>query len=120
MAAGAPSTRASAKRRGHGGDGKRRHCVGLALGFGGCAQHPALVVGVTTGVIGFGACEVDDVRVSVCGATGAITGIVFGALTAIIYHFTDSSAHQLPSDAELGPGGVVRVHTTTPLPPKVG
>jgi hypothetical protein len=82
-----------------------------------CAEHPAYTVGISTGAISFGACEVDEVKIGDCALIGAITGVVLGVVTAVIYHYTDSSAHELKLDESLGSGGVVQLHTFTPPPP---
>ena len=96
----------------------RAIAVALVLGLGAaCAEHPAYTVGISSGAISFGACAIDDVSVGDCALIGAITGVVLGAVTAIIYHYTDSSAHELKMDESLGSGGVVQLHTFTPPPP---
>ncbi len=94
----------------------------LALAFGvslgaACAEHPAYTVGISTGAISFGACAIDDVKIGDCALVGAITGVVLGAVTAIIYHYTDSSAHELKMDESLGANGGGQLHTFTPPPP---
>jgi hypothetical protein len=95
----------------------KRHALVVAVVMTACAQHPAYTIGVATGVIGFGACAVDEVKASDCLVIGALTGVVFGVATALIYHFTDSNAHELRMDESLGSGGVVQLHTFTPPPP---
>ena len=82
-----------------------------------CAEHPAYTVGIATGAIGFGGCAVDEVKIGDCAAIGAITGVFFGALTALLYHYTDSNAHELKMDESLGSGGALELHTFTPPPP---
>jgi hypothetical protein len=91
--------------------------VALALLLGACAEHPAYTVGISTGAISFGACAIDDVKIGDCALIGAITGVVLGAVAAIIYHYTDSNAHELKMDESLGSNGVVQLHTFTPPPP---
>lgn len=96
----------------------RALAVALAVSLGAaCAEHPAYTVGISCGAISFGACAIDDVSVGDCALIGAITGVVLGAITAVIYHYTDSSAHELKMDESLGSGGVVQLHTFTPPPP---
>jgi hypothetical protein len=90
--------------------------VGVSLGAA-CAEHPAYTVGISTGAISFGACEVDAVKIGDCALIGAITGVVLGVVTAVIYHYTDSSAHELKMDEAVGSGGIVQLHTFTPPPP---
>jgi hypothetical protein len=82
---------------------------------GSCVEHPAYTVGIATGTIGFGTCEADATATDKCAAIGAITGVAFGVLTALIFHFTDAGAnHPVPDE----PGdGVVPLHTFTPPPP---
>ena len=91
--------------------------VVCALASGSCTKYPATSIGITAGAIGFGGCEIDQVQVKDCAIIGAVTGVFFGALVAALYHFTDSSAHELKLDDSLGSGGEVRLHTFTPPPP---
>jgi hypothetical protein len=94
-----------------------KRAIALAVLATACAEHPAYTVGIATGAISFGACEVDSVAIGDCALIGAITGVVLGVVTAVIYHYTDSSAHELKMDESLGSGGVVQLHTFTPPPP---
>jgi len=92
--------------------------LACVLASGSCAQHPAYSIGVATGAMGFGACEIDEVKVGDCAIVGAATGLFFGILTAVLYHFTDPNAHVLKLDDEtVGSGGELHLHTFTPPPP---
>ena len=89
----------------------------VALGLAGCAEHPVATIASATTVIGFGGCAVDEVKLGDCAAIGAISGVFFGGLAWLLYHYTDSSAHELKMDESIGSNGAVRLHTFTPPPP---
>jgi hypothetical protein len=91
--------------------------LALSLGSASCGQHPVATIAAATGVIGFGACEIDEVKFGDCAAIGAITTVFFGGLAWLLYHYTDSSAHELKMDEALGSNGALELHTFTPPPP---
>jgi hypothetical protein len=67
----------------------------------GCARHPAITATVAGGSIGFGACYIEVEKGGTCGVIGATTALFMGGLVALVMHFTDASAHELPRDDEL-------------------
>jgi hypothetical protein len=78
--------------------------LALLVALCGCTftqKYPAVTVGIAGGVVGFGACYVDDVKASTCGIVGGATAVFLGGITALITLLTDTSAHQLPPDEEL-------------------
>jgi hypothetical protein len=91
--------------------------LALSLGSGACAKHPVATIAAATGVIGFGGCAIDEVSFGDCAAIGAITAAFFGGLTWLLYHYTDSNAHELKMDESLGSNGALELHTFTPPPP---
>jgi hypothetical protein len=100
-------------------DAARVWAVLLAL-LGSCEysqKHPAVPIGIAGGIVGFGGCEMDSVRVSTCGEIGGIVALGLGGLAALVTLFADTEDHQLPPDEEMLPSGAVRVRTHTLLPP---
>ena len=78
--------------------------LALLLALCGCTftqKHPEVTVGVAGGIVGFGACYVDDVKASTCGIVGGASAVFLGGITALVTLLTDTSAHQLPPDEEL-------------------
>ena len=66
---------------------------------GGCTfaqKHPGITVGIVSGTIGFGACELSVERLGTCSAVGAVTDLVLGSITGLVTMFADTSAHELP------------------------
>lgn len=80
-------------------------------------KHPAVPIGIAGGIVGFGGCEMDQVKVSTCGEIGGIVAIGLGGLAALVTLFADTEDHSLPPDEEMLPSGAVRVRTHAQLPP---
>ena len=88
--------------------------LAVAVGAGSCIRHPAATVGLTFAGIGFGTCELDDTRLRTCAAIGAIAGVGFGLLSALVFHFTNSTA---PPDTAPGSGACSAAPLDTFAPP---
>jgi hypothetical protein len=92
--------------------------LAVALTSGGCIQHPVATIASATTVIGFGGCAIDEVKIGDCVLIGAISGVFFGGLAWLLYHYTDSNAHELKmEDESIGSNGALKLHTFTPPPP---
>jgi hypothetical protein len=89
----------------------------VSLGSAGCLNHPVATIASASAVVGFGGCAIDEVSIGDCAAIGAITAVFFGGLAWLLYHYTDSSAHELKMDESLGSNGALELHTFTPPPP---
>ena len=93
--------------------------LALATASGSCVKHPAISAAVTGGVIGFGACEIDSVKVGTCGIIGASAAVALGGIAWLVTTLFDTEDHQLTfaDDDELTPQGGVKVHSQTAPPP---
>jgi hypothetical protein len=93
--------------------------VVLLLALAGCVKHPGITAGVAGGVMGFGACEIDSVKVSTCGIIGATTAVALGGIAWLVTTLFDTEDHEVTfaDDDELTPQGGVKVHTHTAPPP---
>lgn len=93
----------------------------LLLALAGCVKHPGITAGVAGGVMGFGACEIDSVKVSTCGIIGASTALALGGIAWLVTTLFDTEDHEVTfgDDDELTPQGGVKVHTHTAPPPVV-
>ncbi|HEY3806805.1 MAG TPA: hypothetical protein VGL61_29580 [Kofleriaceae bacterium] len=91
--------------------------LAVSLAGGGCMQHPVATIATATTAIAFGGCAIDEVQVGDCALIGAISGVFFGGLAWLLYHYTDSSAHELKMDEAIGSNGTLQLHTFTPPPP---
>ena len=92
----------------------------MLLGLAGCTfaqKHPGVTVGIVSGTIGFGACQLSVERIGTCSAVGAVTGLVLGGITGLVTLFADTSAHELPpfqEEAEEPQFKRVKSHTAPP------
>lgn len=79
-------------------------------------EHPAVTAGIAAGFIGTLPClpAVSDAKT--CVEIGAAAGLGIGAIVFLVNLFADTSAHELPPDTAPDPE-LMRVRTTTPLPP---
>lgn len=96
---------------------KRVALFAIVIVLGDCAfaqKHPGVTVGITTGAIGFGACELSVERVGTCAAIGGVAGLVLGGITGLVTLFADTSAHDL---SNLDEEEQERVPAGTPPPP---
>jgi hypothetical protein len=82
---------------------RRAALLSLVVALGSCEfaqKHPGVTVGVVTGTIGWGACELSVEKIGTCAAIGAAAGVVFGGLTGLVTLFADTSAHELANEEE--------------------
>lgn len=100
--------------------------LAVLLALCGCTKHPAVFVAVSAGTIGALSCELQEGTdgdtlhtQAICGIITAGAALVLGGIAALVTHFADTSAHELPPDEEIAPGGMVRLHTHTAPPPIV-
>jgi hypothetical protein len=99
---------------------KRAVLLLMVMATGGCTfaqKHPGVTVGIVSGSIGFGACQLSVEKVGTCSAVGAITGLVLGGITGLVTLFADTSAHDLPPFQEEEEPEFRRVKSTTAPPP---
>ncbi|MGE5187321.1 MAG: hypothetical protein ACM31C_34975 [Acidobacteriota bacterium] len=91
----------------------------LVVGSGSCVKHPAVSAAIAGGVIGFGGCEIDSVKVGTCGIIGASTAVALGGIAWLVTTLFDTEDHAITfsDDDELTPQGGVKVHTQTAPPP---
>lgn len=92
----------------------------MLVALGGCAfsqKHPGVTVGIVTGTIGFGACQLSVEKVGTCSIVGGIAGLALGGITGLITLFADTSAHELPPFEEEPEEPFKRVKSGTPPPP---
>jgi hypothetical protein len=90
--------------------------LSLLVVLGGCGfaqKHPGVTIGIVTGTIGWGACELAVEKIGTCAAIGGAAGLVFGGITGLVTMFADTSAHELPNDED----ETTRAPTGTPPPP---
>ncbi len=95
--------------------------LALAVASGSCVKHPAVSAAIAGGVIGFGGCEIDSVKVGTCGIIGASTAVALGGIAWLVTTLFDTEDHEVTfaDDDELTPQGGVKVHTQTAPPPVV-
>ncbi len=93
--------------------------LALATASGSCVKHPAVSAAIAGGVIGFGGCEIDSVKVGTCGIIGASTAVALGGIAWLVTTLFDTEDHAITfdDDDELTPQGGVKVHTQTAPPP---
>ena len=82
-----------------------------------CANHPALTVGISGGLVAGVVGEANELPQKTVGLVTAIVALGLGGLTWLITSFADTSAHELPNDEEITTDGRVKLHTHTDLPP---
>lgn len=80
-------------------------------------KHPAVTVGIASGIVGFGGCELDEVKAKTCAEIGGAAAVFLGGIAALVTLFADTEDHELPPDEEMLPSGAVKVRTHTLLPP---
>jgi hypothetical protein len=76
-------------------------------------KHPAVTVGVTTGVLGWGGCEMAVAKIGTCTVVGGAAGLFLGGITALVYAIADPNAHELTTDED----DETPIQTGTPPPP---
>ena len=96
--------------------------IALLLEMAGCAsspRHPAIAIGIVTGIVGGLACEMDSpAHQSTCGIIAGAAGVGLGTITGLaplIGEPNDTSA-AAEEDMEME-GSAVRIHTHTAPPP---
>ncbi|MFT3696559.1 MAG: hypothetical protein QM831_25695 [Kofleriaceae bacterium] len=96
----------------------KRLAVALLVTQLSCVKHPALTAGIGGGAVALLSCEMQSGEQSTCGIVTGIVALALGGLAWGITTFTDTNAHQIPSDdEEMGSNGALRVNTHTDLPP---
>ncbi len=95
----------------------------ILLAVAGCGfaqKHPAVTIGITAGVVGFGACGMAVEKLDTCSAIGAAAGVALGGIAGLAMLFADTEEHALPNLGE--EDGVIREGTPPPpgLPPDAG
>ena len=97
--------------------------LALHSGTTGCTKHPVIVVASTAFTIGGLSCEIQDGdddtlhTQKVCGIIAGVAALALGGIAALVTEFADTTAHEIPNDEEITPGGTVRLHTHTAPPP---
>jgi len=98
--------------------------VALLLALAGCAsavKHPALAAGIAGGVVGFSACEIDNVDTKTCAIVAGSTALFLGGIAWLVTTIFDTEDHELtgPDDeAEAAiRNGALKVDTQSDLPP---
>ena len=97
---------------------KRAAALALVVALGGCAfsqKYPAITIGATAGVIGFGACGLAVEKVGTCAIIGGSAALVLGGITGLVTLLADTNDHSLPPFLEDQEDGVI--HDGTPPPP---
>lgn len=91
-----------------------------ATGCGFAQKHPAVTIGITAGVIGFGACGMAVEKLDTCSLIGGAAGLGLGGIAGLAMLFADTDEHALPPLEE--EDGVIREGTPPPpgLPPDAG
>ncbi len=97
--------------------------LSMLLAVAGCGfaqKHPAVTIGITAGVIGFGACGMAVEKLDTCSAIAAAAGLGLGGIAGLAMLFGDTEDHALPPFEE--EDGVIREGTPPPpgLPPDAG
>jgi len=98
--------------------------VALLLALAGCAsavKHPAIAAGIAGGVVGFSACEIDNVDTKTCGLVAGSTALFLGGIAWLVTTIFDTEDHELvgPDDeAEAAiRNGALKVDTQNEPPP---
>lgn len=96
----------------------------LVLALAGCAtavKHPAVAAGITGGLVGFSACEIDNVDTKTCAIVAGSTALFLGGIAWLVTTIFDTEDHELvgPDDeAEAAiRNGALKVDTQTAPPP---
>ena len=92
----------------------------IAISGGSCEfaqKHPSVTAGITGATVGFLGCEVDNVKISTCGAISGIVGLGLFGVVAIVNLVANTNAEE---EVEAPPPpGTLRVRTHTEPPPVV-
>ena len=82
-----------------------------------CANHPALTVGISGGLVAGVVGEANELPQKTVGIVTLIVAVGLGGMTWLLTQFTNAADHELPPDEEVTPDGRVKLHTHTDLPP---
>ena len=91
----------------------------LLLALAGCTfsqKHPGIVVGVASGTIAFGTCQMAVDKFGTCALVGGAVGAVLGGITGLLALLGADKAHQIPTEEE-EEAERRRLETTTEPPP---
>lgn len=91
----------------------------LLLALTGCTfaqKHPGITVGVVSGTIAFGTCQMAVDKFGTCAAVGGGVGAVLGGITGLLALLGADKAHQIPTEEE-EEAERRRLQTTTEPPP---
>jgi hypothetical protein len=64
---------------------------------GPAVKHPAITAGIVSGVIGFGACEMEGSPTGTCGLIGGGAGVFLGGIAALVLLLFPPGEHQILS-----------------------
>ena len=92
----------------------------LALaGLAGCTfakKHPGITVGLVSGTIAYGTCQMSVDRFGTCAIVGGAVGAVLGGITGLLAILGADKANQIPTEEE-EEAERRRLQTTTEPPP---
>lgn len=96
--------------------------LALLLALCGCAQaqrHPAIAIGIVTGIVAGMACEMDSPsRQTTCLEISAAAGVSLGSITGVATLIGETNDTSSASDDDMEmEGSAVRIHTHTAPPP---
>ena len=96
--------------------------LALLLALCGCAQaqrHPAIAIGIVTGIVSGMACEMDSPAHQItCLEIAAAAGVGLGGITGVATLIGETNDTSASSDDDMEmEGSAVRLHTHTAPPP---
>lgn len=94
---------------------KHAALLSMLLAVAGCGfaqKHPAVTIGITAGIVGFGACGMAVEKLDTCSLIGAGAGLGLGGVTGLAMLFANEEEHALPPFQE--EDGVIREGTPPP------
>lgn len=94
---------------------KHAALLSLLLAVAGCGfaqKHPAVTIGITAGIVGFGACGMAVEKLDTCSLVGAAAGLGLGGIAGLALLLGGEEDHALPPFQE--EDGVIREGTPPP------
>ena len=94
---------------------KHAALLSMLLAVTGCGfaqKHPAVTIGITAGIVGFGACGMAVEKLDTCSLVGGAAGVGLGGITGLALLLGGEDDHALPPFQE--EDGVIREGTPPP------